>query len=136
MSCKAWPKGNKTVMFTDLVAPCRSAIEFAFDLKRKNRNRSIPWGGYDIGSDTKVTTFAPDEALRLRNLRYNEQDQGRDALDVILGIAIQLGIEQGRRVAYERLETTVDLLIMQVRGVYPSVKNLRRIIECKGAGDE
>ena len=95
---KKWPEKNKTVSFTELKDHIREAILFAYNIKRKNKNRIIPWKGYDIGEDTKITSFSPDERFRVHNMKYSEEDQGRDALDEILAVAIQLGIEQGRRI--------------------------------------
>jgi hypothetical protein len=85
---------------------------FAYDLKRKNASRSIPWTGYDVGEDTKVGCFSPHEALAKNNLAFQEEDQGRDALDALIQIAIQLGIEQGRRL--ERADVGSDVLLLNI----------------------
>lgn len=95
---KKWPKDkSKTVPFRDLVKSVKKALLFAYDLKRKNKNKNIPYNGYNVGNSTLVCDFSPKEKLRVKNLKYNLEEQGRDALDVIIGIAVQLGIEQGER---------------------------------------
>lgn len=104
---KKWPKDGSTVSFRDLIQPVREAIEFAYEMKRKNKNRTVPWKGYNVGKETLVSDFAPDEKLKAGNLRYNLESQGRDALDMILGIAVQLGFEQGKRL---HLTDTVTIL--------------------------
>jgi hypothetical protein len=48
-----------------------------------------------------ATYFTFDERVSAEQLRYDDEEQGRDPLEVIIGIAIQLGIEQGRRVEAE-----------------------------------
>lgn len=94
---KPWPKNGKTVRFSDLVKDIKKAVLFAYDVKRKNRKKNIPWNGYDIGDAEKVCCLCPDDHLTAENLRYSESEQGRDALDEIIGLALQLGMEQGRR---------------------------------------
>jgi len=108
-----WPKDGSEVSFSKIIDPVREAILFAYDINRKNKNRSIPWAGLDIGKDERATSFSPNERLRLKNLKYSENDQGRDALDEILGIAIQLGIEQGRRAFKNSVEYTLIKLCLR-----------------------
>ena len=45
-----------------------------------------------------MTCFSPDKQLSAENLKYSEDDQGRDALDEIIGLVFRLGVEQGRRI--------------------------------------
>jgi len=101
-----WPKDDKIVSFVEITEPIREAILFAYTIKRKNKNRSIPWNGLDIGEDEKCTCFSPKDQFHLDNLRYSEDEQGRDALDEILGLAVRLGIEQGRRIFKNSIEYT------------------------------
>jgi len=95
---KQWPQDDQPVDFSDLADSIQAAILFAYTIKRKNVDKSIPWTGYDIGSDEKVTCFGPDEQLSAKSLAYSLDDQGRTAFEEIIGLAIRLGIEQGRRV--------------------------------------
>ena len=99
----------------DLARPIVDAIRHVYELKRKHRN-SIPWTGPNIGAEERRSSFAPKRALSKANLRYAEEEQGRDPLDTIIGIAIQLGIEQGRRMhrknvldLVEQMETLAGL---------------------------
>lgn len=94
---KQWPDDDKTVLFSDLVESVRECVDFHYDLVRKNTLESMNYTGYDIGSSTKATSLSPNESLSLEQLKYNFEEQGRDAMEVIIGIAIQLGIEQGIR---------------------------------------
>ena len=92
---KKWPKkDDKPVLFRSLVKGIREALLFAYDLNRKNEDKDIPYAGYETNLPTD---FEPIEKLTVENLTYDLKEQDRDALDVILGIAIQLGIEQGKR---------------------------------------
>ncbi len=93
---KEWPKDNKIVSFSELTEPITKAIRHAYAIKRLPL-RDIPWTGLELGKREKVNCFEPAEHLTAKNLDYSDQEQGRDALEEIVGIAVRLGIEQGRR---------------------------------------
>ncbi len=97
---KAWP-AKGTANFEDLTGPVCEAIRFAYDLSRKNQSRPIPWTGYTIGAQELVGGSPPHLRLERDNLYYDQHDQGRPALEVLVGIAVQMGIEQGRRMEQE-----------------------------------
>lgn len=110
MPSKPWPKDPcKTVSFGDIAEPIRKAIEFAYDLKRKNPKKTIPWTGLDIGERLKASCLRPHELLSREQLAYDLNDQGRNALDSIIQIAIQLGIEQGGRTEREWWEQRMSI---------------------------
>jgi hypothetical protein len=87
-----WPEKGGPATFAMLADSICAAIRFAYQLKRQNQDQDIPWTGPDIGED--------DEQLSAEMLALIEKDQGRDALDEIVGLALRLGIEQGRRGLY------------------------------------
>lgn len=93
-----WPKDGMPLDYQAIHDPIVKAIRFAYDLIRKNQNRSIPWKGPSIGRPEAATSLEARNRLSAEMLRYSEEDQGRDALDEIIGVAIQIGIEQGRRI--------------------------------------
>lgn len=96
---KEWPKDPaQAVDFCELVNPIIAAIKFCYDLKRKNEDKDVPYNGYPNGWRERVTTPTPAEWLTTKSLKWNEEDQGREVLEVIISIALQLGIEQGRRI--------------------------------------
>lgn len=113
---KAWP-AKGTVNFEDMTGPVCEAIRFAYDLSRKNHNWSIPWTGYNIGARALVGGPPPHLRLRRDSLHYDEYDQGRDALEVLVGVAVQLGIEQGRRMGEESGATGRELAKMLAQQV-------------------
>lgn len=67
-------------------------------MRRKNRTKDVPWDGPDIGDHEKATCHSIPDNLKADYLAESKEDQGRDALDEIIGIALRLGIEQGRRI--------------------------------------
>ncbi len=127
---KAWPESpNETVMFSDLTEPLVRAVKFAYKRTRKNLNKDIPYEGYDIGKSLKASCLPPDESLIAQNLKWQQEDQGRDALEVIMGIAVQLGIEQGRRVERENLEMDLRTARVYVDGLHSIFMNRLKLKE-------
>lgn len=100
---RAWPSDGSTVDFGDLVEPLRTALGFCYSLTRKNATEDVPYDGYDIGDSIKHVCFSADERLTAFQMSYDETEQGRDAAEVILSLAVQLGYEQGRRSVREEL---------------------------------
>lgn len=92
---KKWGENNELADFAELSDSIKEAILFAYEIKRKNKDKSIPWEGYDVGQS--INFPSPDETFDFANLKWAEEEHGRDALDEIITLAIQLGIEQGRR---------------------------------------
>lgn len=127
MSDKPWPKSG-TVSFTDLVEPIITAIESAYDLQLKTKvfEDGVEWTGLDIGERDKVCCLSPSERLTGDQLRYSYVDQGRNPLAEIVGVAVQLGIEQGRRVQVERAASAAEAKaikrILQAAGIDPEAK--------------
>lgn len=125
---KPWPdESDKTVNFSDLVKPVCMSIRFAYRLIRRNEHRSVPWTGYDIGASEGASELAccssPDERLQQSQLKYDEESQGRDALEVIVGVAIQLGIEQGQRMERKRRVGKYDFAVVLAKEVLRVVEN-------------
>jgi hypothetical protein len=103
---RKWPEGNKTADFSDIAGPLVAALKFCYTLHRRNRNKNVPYKGFNIGDRQRACCLDADEALTAKNLRYNDEDQGRDAVTTIISLAIQLGIEQGRRITMNDYEVT------------------------------
>lgn len=99
---KTWPDGNKPANFEDLVKPFKSVLRFAYKMTRQNKGRDIPYNGYEHGA--LHICFPLIEKFTANQMRYDEEEQGRDALEVIIGAILQVGIEQGRRIAMESSE--------------------------------
>ena len=98
-----WPKDRREpVDFDDLARPVVDAIKSAYDLKRKNRGRDIPWTGPPVGKSEAATCCDHAELLSAEGMGWQEDDQGFEAIEVIVAIALRLGIEQGRRVQLQR----------------------------------
>ena len=118
---KEWPANNKTVSFDGLCEDLRKAVNAAYKLTRLNAGKDIPWTGHDIGKNLKHCSMSPDEWLMAESLAYNKE-RDRDAMDVILGIAIQLGMEQGRRKTIEDNSIAVMALKIHAAGINSALK--------------
>ena len=99
-----WPPDDAPANFEDLTAPICAAIRFAYRLQRRNQDRDIPWSGPEIGAEERATALLAQAQLGAVNLAYSLDDQGRDALTEIIGLAVRLGIEQGRRIVKSSAE--------------------------------
>jgi hypothetical protein len=121
---KPWPKDKtETVGFEALMKPLKKAVDFMYDLTRKNRDRDVPYNGYDIGQKEHVTVPEPTQMLSVEHLRYSEE-QGVEPIEVILQIAFLLGMEQGRRYSADQNQSRLDgaatylkLALEQIEGV-------------------
>ena len=110
---KEWPlKKDDTVAFEDLVEPVVQSIGHAYTLKRRNAWENIPYNGYNIGWDALVS--CPDPIVQLDVDKIERSiEQGRSPMHVLVGIAVQLGIEQGVRIEKKRtqhLELLIEVL--------------------------
>jgi hypothetical protein len=99
-----WPENDEPLEFDAITDPIIKAIRYAYKMERRNGGKDIPWTGPNIGKDSAHVCLGPFEALNAARLAYNEEDQGRDALKVIIGLAMQIGIEQGRRITMNSSE--------------------------------
>ena len=60
---KAWPEENELPSMEDLVSPLYKALQFLYELERKNEGKDVPYKGYDIGARERVCCLSPDIAL-------------------------------------------------------------------------
>ncbi len=108
---RPWPKDGTPVRFDAIYGPLRKAFTDLYDFTKKADE--CDWTGLDLGDRELAGLFSPSTRLTKSQLDYDENEQDRDALDVLLGIAIQLGVEQGRRCAYAE-----DSMLYTMRQVF------------------
>jgi hypothetical protein len=104
---RKWPENDKPAVFEEIAIDICSAIRFAYKINRKNKNKDIPWSGVDIGRCSM--NLSPEEQFRAGSLANSLEEQGRDALTEIVGVALRLGIEQGRRISAPEIKTLNNL---------------------------
>lgn len=93
-----WPKDDKLMQFDVLVAAVCKALKVAYVLAPKAFGENIPWIGPSLPKSMAHICLPFNDLLTREQLEY-EESQGRTILEIIIGIAIKLGIEQGRRIA-------------------------------------
>ena len=92
---RQWPENDEPAFFDELVKGVREAIKFAYKVERKNYGLDIPFIGPE--APAPVMGFSGSKRLTAAHLKTSLEDQGRDALAEIIGVAIALGFEQRRR---------------------------------------
>lgn len=80
--------------FEKTVEKLHKAVKHAYSMRRKNRGKDIPWDGPGLDVSLLATSYDIKEQFSAENLKYDEIEQARDALTIILGVAIQLGYSQ------------------------------------------
>jgi hypothetical protein len=109
-----WPADGSPHGFTVLSDALVKAVEFAYRLERQNKRRSIPWTGPERPIVDQACGGSIKWTLSAKQLAYSEEDQGRDALRELIGVAIGVGIEQGRRIFRESHEHQILKLRLQM----------------------
>lgn len=91
-----YPHGE-TTYFEDIVDPLLKEFRKYFRLSRKNRKKDIPYTGFPNGRASRAGCLEPVNHFMADQMEYDETDQGRDGLTVIIGQMITTMTEQGRR---------------------------------------
>jgi hypothetical protein len=98
---KQWPADEtKTVAMEELLAGVEKVLRVGYILKR--RNVPLLYDGYNLGTRSLVACLDADDAFSKDGLAHHKR-QGRDLLTVALGVAFNLGFEQGIRAANREL---------------------------------
>lgn len=108
---KEWPEDGSTVRFEDLSDPLRKLVDHFYELKCLPK-KEVPYNGYDcynLGDKELVGCWSVMDTLSIEGICYHEE-RGRDPMKVILSLAVQVGIEQGRRAYREEHSKDIDLL--------------------------
>lgn len=90
---KQWPEKG-VVPFEELVPPLKDVVSQLYGLDVLDDKAE--YLGYEFTGKIAATCLQPDEQLGREGLEQAEE-QGREPIDVILGIAVQLGFIQGQR---------------------------------------
>lgn len=95
-------------LFDDTLTPKMKAVRKNFKMKRKNEDKDIPYRGYPNGRSSRAGSLEPAERFTAEHMRYDLEDQGRDALEVIMGAMITCASEQGRRIYRQAILDCLD----------------------------
>lgn len=97
---KDWPEDGSPADFVDLVTPLVEVFEKLYEIGWENTDEDIVYDGYEI--DDLHICIAAEESFTSENLHWQQSDQGREPIEILLAIAVQLGIKQGRKLAAEK----------------------------------
>lgn len=96
---ESWPSDGSPIDMDKLVKPVVHAVNQLYKLERNNPGKDVDWDGPNLGYPELAVSSEPKERLSAKELQWIENDQGRSALEEVVILAIQLGIEQGRRLS-------------------------------------
>lgn len=121
---KEWPEDEtKYISMEDAIEPLCKAARAGYSLRR-NKKKSIPYDGYNVGVQALLVGRDPTYTLSEEGLHYHKEN-GRDLLNVLLSIAFQLGFENGQR--FERKDKPVmDLLVRCVEDLSQKLKEAKK----------
>ena len=105
---RLWPEAaTEAADFDALVKPIVSLIKQGYRVVRRP-SRKLRYRGLQLGRRELVVCSPLEQTLAPSTLSYHKRN-GRSLLTMAVTIAVQLGIEQGRRLAAE--EFRVDLIL-------------------------
>src|SRR4051812_39074396 len=92
----SWPEDRNTPAdFEEIVKPLIAVAREAYTLTPRNEGTDLPYDGFGrdpYDADPAWNNFSAE------SLAYDEE-RDRDPLAVIIGLAVQIGVEQGQRIA-------------------------------------
>ncbi len=98
---KQWPdEPDELALYTDIFAPLKDILEKGYRLIRGN-DWKFDYNGYEIGKNEKKILPPAKEHFTEKFLRREKDKHGRTLFDVVMRLLFLMGIEQGRRMAYQ-----------------------------------
>ena len=113
---KEWPEDRyEPARFDDITGPICEAIRCAYLLQRRTEvHETIPWTGLPLEGAMLAGCLQAQQKLNAENLKYSDEDQGRDPLCEIVGLAVQLGICQGIRSQRKKIKESTALSMFKI----------------------
>ena len=131
MDSKLWRIDGKPEEFAHIADPCIEAMRFAIKNGKRVNKTGIKWTGLGLGEKDRCTCIEPSEWLDAHNLNFAWEEHNQDAIERIIIIAIQLGVEQGRRLQKtDTLEKVKELRISML--VYSMKKEMDKLLKLAG----
>lgn len=111
---KQWLSNNAPADFEELIKECKDTLLQGIKYERINTDKDIKWNGHTTTNPyNRHVSLDPDFQLKAKHMKEVLEAQGRDFIDIILGLAISLGIEQGRRITLtnSHIKSTLGVMI-------------------------
>lgn len=105
---KKWPVDGKPADYVALAGPFRRLFLRLYpDFKPEDVTPTDKWDGFPLNYREGATCCEPPVYFSKKGLAWRD-GHGEDALDIFIGCVLRVGMEQGRRVMFDR--TTRALL--------------------------
>lgn len=119
-----WAEYPEPLDFDKLCKVSRHILEQVCEVEViREEDEDVLYLGPELDKKIASVSPQPSQALSAENINYEKEDQGRDELSQVLQIIIQLGVEQGLRIAEQWRAS---------KGIESSIKRAISIIESDG----
>ena len=100
------PFPNHTINAELLINPCIESLKFAYEFKRINKGKDIPYNGYSTTLNKHICLEEKDR-LKVEHLDWHGFKHDK-ALEEIISIIFSLGFEQGVNHEREKNYTAIN----------------------------
>jgi hypothetical protein len=107
-----WPADGSLVSYDKVASYGRKMFLNGLQITRINRNKNVNWSGpskpqFPYAGDSRTWP----ERFSAAELRYQQSNYDRDALDEFINVAFNIGVEQGRREVRSSVHSPVVALL-------------------------
>lgn len=113
---KNWPDDPSALLtYEEIYAPLKQVLEDGYGLRRKEEKWSFEYDGYDLGKLEKKDFPPINDQLTEKFLKSEKEKtstlfpKGITLCDTVMRVMFQMGLEQGRRMAYREQHQIKDL---------------------------
>ena len=129
---KAWPKDGSAVGFNNLSDPLCELLKEAIRKGDEVYKGGLIYKGFDLGETLKMSNHSPKEIFLPENLLSNKINKSITVFDEIIFLAIQMGIEQGRRRKLRDIKNATTLL----KNGFTVIESMKKVIDKLSKTDE
>jgi hypothetical protein len=99
---KQWPdEPDELVLYDEVFSPLKAILEKGYRLIRNATEWKFDYNGYEIGKMEKKIFPPAKEHFTEKFLKREKDKYDRSLFDVVMRLLFLMGIEQGRRMAYQ-----------------------------------
>lgn len=107
----AWPEDESVPLeYSTLHSSIKTALQALYSMKRKPIKAGGFWEGPPFGSEEDAIEGKPNDMLSAFALFQSNLNLDQTPLDVVIRIALLLGIEQGRRLVRAQIKRNVKVI--------------------------
>lgn len=102
---------DQPLPFSGLLEASRKTLLQAYDLRRVNEGKDIEWDG-PLPTHNLAQGIPIPDMLKASFLKKQLEDQGYDALDIVIEVILNLGIAQGIAIEKEKTSSVKELITL------------------------